>query len=210
MTYVLSKVSKLERDKVQEVKRVREQEQHRHTAMLTEQRAKWHEEKQKELQALRENLTRQHEQELARHAKIKDQENQRLKAALSAMRDGSGEKVRQQHFTPKPNPSMREETSTPSLSLFQVRTALTLEAKEEARRFFDQERVKLLQEIAELKSSKKQTDEALSNMIQADKMKAGDLRVEHQQHQEQISKIKWDCERDIRRLVQNTEQPHQV
>uniref|UniRef100_A0A3Q3WZC3 Janus kinase and microtubule-interacting protein C-terminal domain-containing protein n=1 Tax=Mola mola TaxID=94237 RepID=A0A3Q3WZC3_MOLML len=168
------KVSKLERDKVQEVKRVREQEQHRHTAMLTEQRAKWHEDKQKELQALRENLTRQHEQELARHSKIKDQENQRLKAALSAMRDGSGEKVR---------------------------TALTLEAKEEARRFFDQERVKLLQEIAELKLSKKQTDEALSNMIQADKMKAGDLRVEHQQHQEQISKIKWDCERDIRRLV---------
>lgn len=38
-------------------------------------------------------------------------------------------------------------------------------------------------------------------MIQADKMKAGDLRVEHQQHQEQISKIKWDCEKDIRRLV---------
>lgn len=73
---------------------MREQEQHRHTAMLTEQRAKWHEEKQKELQALRENLTRQHELELARHAKIKDQENQRLKAALSAMRDGSGEKVR--------------------------------------------------------------------------------------------------------------------
>ncbi|KAK2828109.1 hypothetical protein Q5P01_019143 [Channa striata] len=168
------KVSKLERDKVQEVKRVREQEQHRYTAMLTEQRAKWHEDKQKELQALRENLVRQHEQELARHAKIKDQENQRLKAALSAIRDGSGEKVR---------------------------TALTLEAKEEARRFFDQERVKLLQEIGELKSAKKQTDEALSNMIQADKMKAGDLRVEHQQHQEQISKIKWDCERDIRRLV---------
>lgn len=85
--------------------------------------------------------------------------------------------------------------------LLQVRTALTLEAKEDARRFFDQERVKLLQEIMELKSTKKQTDEALSNMIQADKMKAGDLRVEHQQHQEQISKIKWDCERDIRRLV---------
>lgn len=83
----------------------------------------------------------------------------------------------------------------------QVRTALTLEAKEEARRFFDVERVRLLQEIAELKSTKKQTDEALSNMIQADKMKAGDLRVEHQQHQEQISKIKWDCEKDIRRLV---------
>uniref|UniRef100_A0A8C7U511 Janus kinase and microtubule interacting protein 2 n=1 Tax=Oncorhynchus mykiss TaxID=8022 RepID=A0A8C7U511_ONCMY len=168
------KVSKLEREKVQECKRTREQEQHRHTATLTEQRAKWHEEKQKELQALRENLVRQHEQEQARTAKIKDQENQRLKAALSAMRDGSGEKVR---------------------------TALTLEAKEEARRFFDVERVKLLQEISELKQTKKQTDEALSTMIQADKMKAGDLRSEHQIHQEQISKIKWDSERDIRRLV---------
>uniref|UniRef100_A0A674AFK1 Janus kinase and microtubule interacting protein 2 n=1 Tax=Salmo trutta TaxID=8032 RepID=A0A674AFK1_SALTR len=168
------KVSKLEREKVQECKRIREQEQHRHTATLTEQRAKWHEEKQKELQALRENLVRQHEQEQARMAKIKDQENQRLKAALSAMRDGSGEKVR---------------------------TALTLEAKEEARRFFDVERVKLLQEISELKQNKKQTDEALSTMIQADKMKAGDLRSEHQMHQEQISKIKWDSEKDIRRLV---------
>ncbi|KAG7484690.1 hypothetical protein MATL_G00052390 [Megalops atlanticus] len=168
------KVSKLEREKVQEGKRIREQEQHRHTAALTEQRAKWHEEKQKELQALRETLVRQHEQELSRSAKIKDGEIQRLKAALSAMRDGSGEKVR---------------------------TALTLEAKEEARRVFDLERVRLLQEIAELKASKKQTDEALSNMIQADKMKAGDLRSEHQMHQEQISKIKWDCERDIRRLV---------
>ncbi|KAG9339820.1 hypothetical protein JZ751_022487 [Albula glossodonta] len=167
------KVSKLEREKVQEGKRIREQEQHRHTAALTDLRAKWHEEKQKELQALRESLVRQHEQELARVAKIKDGENQKLKAALNALRDGSGEKVR---------------------------TALTLEAREEARRFFDQERVKLLQEIAELKSTKKQTDEALSNMIQADKMKAGDLRTEHQMHQEQISKIKWDCERDIRRL----------
>ncbi|XP_048851370.1 janus kinase and microtubule-interacting protein 2 [Brienomyrus brachyistius] len=168
------KVNKLEREKVQEAKRIREQEQHRHTAALTEQRARWHEEKQKELQALRESLARQHEQELARVTKIRDGETQRLKAALGALRDGSGEKVR---------------------------TALALEAREEARRFFDQERVKLLQEITELKASKKQTDEALSTMIQADKIKAGDLRSEHQMHQEQISKIKWDCERDIRRLV---------
>uniref|UniRef100_A0A8C1K1E8 Janus kinase and microtubule-interacting protein 2-like n=1 Tax=Cyprinus carpio TaxID=7962 RepID=A0A8C1K1E8_CYPCA len=168
------KVTKLEREKVQEGKRIREQEQHRHTVTLTEQRARWHEEKLKELAALRESLTRQHEQELARTAKIKEGEIQRLRTALSALRDGSGEKVR---------------------------TALTLEAREEARRFFDQERVKLLQEIAELKSSKRQKDEALNTVILADKMKAGDLRTEHQAHQEQISKIKWDSERDVRRLV---------
>ncbi|XP_039519603.1 janus kinase and microtubule-interacting protein 2 isoform X1 [Pimephales promelas] len=168
------KVTKLEREKVQEGKRIREQEQHRHTVALTEQRARWHEEKLKELAALRESLTRQHEQEISRTAKIKEGEIQRLRTALSALRDGSGEKVR---------------------------TALTLEAREEARRFFDQERVKLLQEIAELKSNKRQADEALSTMIIADKMKAGDLRSEYQAHQEQITKIKWDSERDIRRLV---------
>ncbi|KAM9451220.1 janus kinase and microtubule-interacting protein 2 isoform 2-T2 [Clarias gariepinus] len=168
------KVSKLERDKTQEAKRIREQEQHRHTAALTEQRARWHEEKLKELAALRESLTRQHEQELGRTAKIKDGEIQRLRSALAALRDGSGEKVR---------------------------TALALEARDEARRFFEQERAKLLGEITELKAAKRQTDEALNAAIQADKTKAVDLRSEHHAHQEEITKIKWDCERDVRRLV---------
>lgn len=170
----LQQVSKLERDKTQEAKRIREQEQHRHTAALTEQRARWHEEKLKELTALRESLTRQHEQELGRTAKIKDGEIQRLRSALAALRDGTGEKVR---------------------------TTLVLEARDEARRFFEQERAKLLGEIAELKAAKRHTDEALNAAIQADKTKAVDLRSEHQAHQEQITKIKWDCERDIRRLV---------
>ncbi|MBN3277129.1 JKIP2 protein, partial [Polyodon spathula] len=168
------KVSKLEREKVQEGKQIREQEQHKHTVTLTELKAKLHEDKMKELQALRENLVKQHEQEMARTIKIKDGENQRLKTVLNSLRDGSSDKVR---------------------------TALTLEAREEARRFFDSERLKLLQEISELKLAKKQVDEALNNTIQADKMKAGDLRSEHHLHQEHISKIKWESERDIRRLV---------
>ncbi|MGH0118950.1 UNVERIFIED_CONTAM: hypothetical protein FKN15_002738 [Acipenser sinensis] len=168
------KVSKLEREKVQEAKRIREQEQHKHIVTLTELKAKLHEDKMKELQALRENLVKQHEQEMTRTIKIKDGENQRLKSVLSSLRDGSSDKVR---------------------------TALTLEAREEARRFFDSERLKLLQEITELKLAKKQVDEALNNTIQADKMKAGDLRSEHHLHQEHISKIKWESERDIRRLV---------
>lgn len=164
----------MERDKIQEAKRIREQEQHRHTAALTEQRARWHEEKLKEQAALRESLTRQHEQELGRTSKIKDGEVQRLRAALAALRDGTGEKVR---------------------------TALTLEARDEARRFFEQERAKLLCEISELKAAKRHKDEALNAVIQADKTKAVDLRSEHQAHQEQITKIKGGCERDIRRLV---------
>ena len=134
----------------------------------------------KELQAVRENLIKQHEQEMSRTVKLRDGEIQRLKSALCALRDGSSDKVR---------------------------TALTIEAREEARKLFDAERLKLLQEIADLKTAKKQVDEALSNMIQADKIKAGDLRSEHQSHQEAISKIKWESERDIRRLVSNPGRP---
>ncbi|ELW66448.1 Janus kinase and microtubule-interacting protein 2 [Tupaia chinensis] len=169
-----SKVSKLEREKTQEAKRIRELEQRKHTVLVTELKAKLHEEKMKELQAVRENLIKQHEQEMSRTVKVRDGEIQRLKSALCALRDGSSDKVR---------------------------TALTIEAREEARKLFDAERLKLLQEITDLKTAKKQVDEALSNMIQADKIKAGDLRSEHQSHQEAISKIKWESERDIRRLM---------
>ncbi|KAJ7395366.1 Janus kinase and microtubule-interacting protein 2 [Pitangus sulphuratus] len=169
-----SKVAKLEREKTQETKRIREVEQRKQTVQITELKAKLHEEKMKELQAVRENLIKQHEQEMTRMVKVRDSEIQRLKSALCALRDGSSDKVR---------------------------TALTLEAREEARKQFDSERLKLLQEITELKSAKKQVDEALNNMIQADKIKAGDLRSEHQSHQEAISKIKWESERDIRRLM---------
>uniref|UniRef100_A0ABK0LRJ3 Janus kinase and microtubule interacting protein 2 n=1 Tax=Rattus norvegicus TaxID=10116 RepID=A0ABK0LRJ3_RAT len=169
-----SKVSKLEREKTQEAKRIRELEQRKHTVLVTELKAKLHEEKMKELQAVRENLIKQHEQEMSRTVKVRDGEIQRLKSALCALRDGSSDKVR---------------------------TALTIEAREEARKQFDAERLKLLQEITDLKTAKKQVDEALSNMIQADKIKAGDLRSEHQSHQEAISKIKWESERDIRRLM---------
>ncbi|KAG8128690.1 hypothetical protein E2320_015498 [Naja naja] len=168
------KVNKLEREKIQETKRIRELEQRKQTVQITELKAKLHEEKMKELQAVRENLIKQHEQEMARTMKIRDSEIQRLKSALYALREGSSDKVR---------------------------TALSIEAREEARKQFDSERLKLLQEITELKSAKKQVDEALNNMIQADKIKAGDLRSEHQSHQEAISKIKWESERDIRRLM---------
>ncbi|XP_069508528.1 janus kinase and microtubule-interacting protein 2 [Ambystoma mexicanum] len=169
-----SKVTKLEREKNQETKRIKEQEQHKQTVMVTELRAKLHEEKMKELQAVRENLIKQHEQEMARTGKIKEVEIQRLKSAVNALRDGSSDKVR---------------------------TALSTEAREEARKLFDSERLKLLQEITELKLAKKQVDESLSHITHADKLKAGDLRSEHQSHQEAIGKIKWECERDIRRLM---------
>lgn len=162
------------RERLQEAKLEREQEQRRHTAYISELKAKLHEEKTKELQALREALIRQHEQEAARTAKIKEGELQRLQATLNVLRDGAADKVK---------------------------TALLAEAREEARRTFDGERQRLQQEILELKAARKQAEEALSNCMQADKAKAADLRAAYQAHQDEVHRIKRECERDIRRLV---------
>ncbi|XP_041424541.1 janus kinase and microtubule-interacting protein 3 isoform X5 [Xenopus laevis] len=168
-----SKVSKLEREKNQEIKQIREHEQHKNIVLVTELKAKLHEEKMKELQSVREALLRQHELELFRVIKIKDNENQRLQTVVNALRDGAPEKVK---------------------------TVLYSEAKEEAKKVFEFEKIKMQQEVFELKGAKRQVEEALTVVMQADKMKAAEIRNVYHLHQEEISKIKRECEREIRRL----------
>lgn len=153
---------------------MREHEQHKSAVLLTELKTKLHEEKTKELQAVREVLLRQHEAELLRVIKIKDNENQRLQALLHALRDGAPDKVK---------------------------TVLLSEAKEEAKKGFEVEKIKMQQEISELKGAKRQVEEALTIVIQADKIKAAEIRSVYHLHQEEISRIKKECEREIRRLV---------
>uniref|UniRef100_A0A674HAJ4 Janus kinase and microtubule-interacting protein 3 n=1 Tax=Taeniopygia guttata TaxID=59729 RepID=A0A674HAJ4_TAEGU len=170
-----SKVSKLEREKNQEVKQIKEHEQHKSTVVVTELKVKLHEDKMKELQAVRETLLRQHEAELLRVIKIKDNEIQRLQTLLNAVREGGPDKVK---------------------------TVLLTEAKEEAKKGFEVEKIKMQQEISELKGAKKQVEEALTMVIQADKMKAAEIRSVYHLHQEEITRIKRECEREIRRLME--------
>ncbi|XP_050193363.1 janus kinase and microtubule-interacting protein 3 isoform X14 [Myiozetetes cayanensis] len=174
-----SKVSKLEREKNQEVKQIKEHEQHKSTVVVTELKVKLHEDKMKELQAVREALLRQHEAELLRVIKIKDNEIQRLQTLLNAVRDGGPDKVK---------------------------TVLLSEAKEEAKRGFEVEKIKMQQEISELKGAKKQVEEALTMVIQADKIKAAEIRSVYHLHQEEITRIKRECEREIRRLEQQLDE----
>ncbi|XP_046710355.1 janus kinase and microtubule-interacting protein 3 isoform X7 [Silurus meridionalis] len=164
-----NKVSKLEREKMQEVRH----EQHKSAAAVSELRAKLHEEKLRELHSVRETLLRQHESELLRVIKIKDGEIQRLQALVNALRDGSTDKVK---------------------------SALMVEVREEARRGFEAERSRLQQEISELKGLKRQMEEALNVALQADKIKAAEIRSVYHLHQEEINRIKKECEREIRRL----------
>nr|XP_019583848.1 PREDICTED: janus kinase and microtubule-interacting protein 3 isoform X8 [Rhinolophus sinicus] len=169
-----SKVSRLEREKNQELKQAREHEQHKAAVLLTELKTKLHEEKMKELQAVRETLLRQHEAELLRVIKIKDSENQRLQAQLHTLRASGPDKVK---------------------------TVLLSEVREEAKKGFEVEKTKMQQEITELKGAKKQVEEALTLVMQADKIKAAEIRSVYHLHQEEISRIKKECEREIRRLL---------
>lgn len=61
---------------------------------MTELKARLHEERMQELQAVRKNLIKQHEQEMARTVKVRDGEIQRLRSALCALRDDSSDEVR--------------------------------------------------------------------------------------------------------------------
>ncbi|XP_043109748.1 janus kinase and microtubule-interacting protein 3 isoform X10 [Puntigrus tetrazona] len=170
-----TKVSKLEREKSQEVRH----EQHKSAVVVTELKAKLHEEKLRELHGVRETLLRQHESELVRVIKIKDGEIQRLQALVSALRDGSTDKVK---------------------------SALMAEAREECRRTFEGERMRLQQDISELKLVKRQMEDALSVALQADKIKAAEIRSVYHLHQEEINRIKRECEREIRRLMQQLDE----
>ncbi|XP_041938628.1 janus kinase and microtubule-interacting protein 3 isoform X11 [Alosa sapidissima] len=170
-----SKVSKLEREKTQEVRH----EQNKSTVVVTELRAKLHEEKLRELHGVRETLLRQHEQELVRVIKIKDGEIQRLQGLVAALRDGPADKLR---------------------------SALAGEVREEVRRSFEGERGRLQQEILELKGAKRQMEEALTTAVQADKTKAAEIRSVYHLHQEEINRIKRECEKEIRRLGQQLDE----
>ncbi|KAK2890685.1 hypothetical protein QQF64_006696 [Cirrhinus molitorella] len=167
------KVGKL-RERLQELRAQRETEQHKHSVALTELRVKLHEEKQREVAATRESLSRQHETELARAARLRETELARLQALVCILRDGASS---------------------------ELRNALKEEAREEARRSYEAEKLRLSQELQEAKTTRRQAEEALSNAVQADRAKAADLRVAHQAHQEEIQRIKRESEREIRRLM---------
>uniref|UniRef100_A0A8D3AMF1 Janus kinase and microtubule-interacting protein C-terminal domain-containing protein n=1 Tax=Scophthalmus maximus TaxID=52904 RepID=A0A8D3AMF1_SCOMX len=127
----------------------------------------------KELVVTRETLLRQHEMELMRVIKIKDGEIQRLNGLVLTLRDGSVDKVR---------------------------SALLAEV-EETRRSWEAERYRLQQEVQELRGAKRYTEEALTSAQQACQARAAELRSAHHQHQEELNRTKRDCEKEVRRLM---------
>ena len=75
------------------------------------------------------------------------------------------------------------------------------EARDEVRRSFELERVKLQQEVEQLRVGKRKSEEALGAALQADKIKAAELRSSHQLHRDELARVRRECDREIRRLV---------
>nr|XP_057922653.1 janus kinase and microtubule-interacting protein 3 isoform X2 [Doryrhamphus excisus] len=166
-----------EKNKVSRLEREKSQElrteHHRAAVAMTELKSKLHEEKQKELALTRETLLRQHEMELMRVIKIKDGEIHRLNGLVLTLRDSSMDKVR---------------------------NALLMEV-EETRKAWEAERCRLQQELQEHRGAKRSAEEALGLAHQACQARVAELRSAHHQHQEELNRTKRDCEREIRRLM---------
>lgn len=72
---------------------------------------------------------------------------------------------------------------------------------EETRRSWEAERCRLQQEVQELRGAKRVAEETAAAAQQACQARAAELRSAHQQHQEELTRMRRDCEREVRRLV---------
>uniref|UniRef100_A0A3B5B1Z2 Janus kinase and microtubule interacting protein 3 n=1 Tax=Stegastes partitus TaxID=144197 RepID=A0A3B5B1Z2_9TELE len=66
---------------------------------------------------------------------------------------------------------------------------------------WEAERCRFQQEVQELRGAKRSAEEALTSAQQAGQARAAELRSAHHQHQEELNRTKRDCEREIRRLM---------
>lgn len=72
---------------------------------------------------------------------------------------------------------------------------------EELRRSWELERSRLQQELQETRGAKRTAEEAAGSAQQACQARATELRSAHHQHQEELHRVRRDCEREVRRLV---------
>lgn len=72
---------------------------------------------------------------------------------------------------------------------------------EEEEGSWELEKCRLQQELQELRGAKRVAEEAAASAQQACQARAAELRSAHQQHQEDLHRLRRDCEREVRRLV---------
>ncbi|KAK2572312.1 RIMS-binding protein 2 [Acropora cervicornis] len=153
----------LKRDKALEIRQVRDEEQKKATTMLAELRSKLHKEKIIELTSLREQLRKEKEKDLVQIIRQKDEVYRTAQQAWAKEKDEV--KLR-------------------------LRTELRIESREDTKREFENERGRLEQDISDLHRQKKELEDTLRLVQDADKRKIDDMRRIHHDHELELEKFK--------------------
>ena len=164
----------LRREKTLEIRSVKESEQQRAVLSINELKMRYHQEKQKELANLRDQLNKRHEEEIQ---KIQRQKEDQISKSQGELQKEHGSIIQR------------------------AKQEALLSARDEAKRVFENDKSKLQSEIEELKSHKRKLEEELHVVSKSDRMKANDLKRLVGEHQRAMDKIRKDARRDIVRLV---------
>ena len=164
----------VKRDRSVDVRQAREDEQRKANVLLSELRSKMHREKVNEVASVKEQMHRDKEKEIAQILRQKEE----------AFRFA-------QHGWSKERDELRQK----------IRSELWSEAREEAAKEFDKERTRLEQEIADLRYQKKELEESLKIVQEADKRKADEFRRIHYEHESEMDKFKKNSWQESRRQV---------
>ncbi|XP_068745820.1 golgin subfamily B member 1-like isoform X2 [Montipora capricornis] len=176
----------LKRDKALEIRQVRDEEQKKAATMLADLRSKLNKEKLIELTSLREQLHKEKEKDIVKVLRQKDEAYRTAQQAWAKEKD-----------------EMK----------LKLRTELRSESREDTKREFEKERGRLEQEISDLNRQKKELEDTLKLVQDADKRKIDDIRRIHHEHESELEKFKrnsWQESRqqmaEIRQLLNIIEQ----
>lgn len=164
----------LQRDKVFEIRQVRDEEQRKAAAMQADLKSKLMKEKMNELTSLREQLHKEKEKDIIQIIRQKDE----------------AFKTAQQAWT-KEKEEMRSK----------LRSELRNESREDTKREFEKERGRLEQDIADLQRQKRELEETLKLVQDADKRKIDDFRRIHHEHEAELEKFKRNSWQESRQQV---------
>lgn len=165
----------LKREKALEIRQVRDEEQRKAATMLTDLRSKLQKEKMNELTSLREQLHKEKEKDIIQIIRQKDEALRTAQQAWAKEKDEIKSKLR---------------------------TELRSESREDTKRELEKERGRLEQEISDLHLQKKELEDTLKLVQDADKRKIDDIRRIHHEHEAELEKFKRNSWQESRQQVQ--------
>ncbi|XP_035674402.1 golgin subfamily A member 4-like isoform X11 [Branchiostoma floridae] len=165
----------MHRDQFAKIKDLRDQEQKNVSMKVEAVKNQLQLEKEQELAKLRESLNKEHNAEVQKILRQKENEMRQMQVMFNR------EKLELQT---RLNAAQKGGANTDRLNS-------NVEA----------EKSRLQQEITSLKEAKKKLEGELSSMTAADRQKAGELRQAHDQLQQQAAKLRKEADQQVRRLM---------